>query len=264
MSVAGAALVTGGARRIGRELVLALAERGIDVAIHFNSSRNEAANTAAEARKRGVKAVVVKADFDVEEETLSLVGRAAAALGKPLSVLVNNASRFERDRIETASPLGWKKHVRPNLEAPFFLIQKFAEQAPEVVWDEKGEPIAAAAVVNMVDQRVLRPTSEFATYTVSKSALWALTQSSAVALAPRVRVNAIGPGPALPSPRQSLEHFSRQRSTTPLGRGADVADIVAAMNFMLDAKSVTGQLICLDGGQFLRWSHSPSAGEHRE
>ena len=264
MTATGAALVTGGARRIGRELVLALAGRGLDVAVHFNTSRDEALRTVGEARAIGVRAEAVRADFDVEEETMSLVERAAEALGTPLSVLVNNAAHFDRDRIETATTTSWNSHVRPNLEVPFFLIQKFAEQAPGIETDRLGEPVAAASVINMVDQRVLRPTSEFASYTVSKTALWALTQSSAIALAPAVRVNAIGPGPALPASRQTQEHFNRQRRATPLGRGADLADIVAAMNFILDAKSLTGQLLCLDGGQFLKWSHAPDAGNRTE
>lgn len=243
---------------------MALAGRGLDVAVHFNTSRGDALRTVGEASALGVKAEAIRADFDVEEETMSLVERAAEALGKPLSVLVNNAARFDRDRIETATTTSWSSHVRPNLEVPFFLIQKFAEQAPEPERDVNGEPVAAASVINMVDQRVLRPTSEFASYTVSKTALWALTQSSAIALAPAVRVNAIGPGPALPASRQSRDHFNRQRRATPLGRGADLADIVAAMNFILDAKSLTGQLLCLDGGQFLRWSHVPDAGNLTE
>lgn len=264
VTAAGAALVTGGARRIGRELTLALAGRGLDVAVHFNTSRDDALRTVGEARAMGVRAEAISADFDVEEETMSLVERAAKVLGRPLSVLINNAARFDRDRIETATPTGWNSHFRPNLEVPFFLIQKFAEQAPGVERDHGGEPVAAASVINMVDQRVLRPTSEFATYTVSKAALWALTQSCAVALAPAVRVNAIGPGPALPASRQSQDHFNRQRRATPLGRGADVADIVAAMNFILDAKSLTGQLLCLDGGQFLKWNHAPGADNSTE
>ena len=256
--------MTGGARRIGRELALALAGRGLDVAVHFNTSRDDAMRTVGEARAFGVKAEAVRANFDDDEETMSLVDRAAETLGGPLSVLINNAARFDRDRIETATPASWNSHVRPNLEVPFFLIQKFAEQAPGIERDGNGEPVAAASVINMVDQRVLRPTSEFASYTVSKAALWALTQSSAIALAPAIRVNAIGPGPALPASRQSRDHFNRQRRATPLERGADLADIVAAMNFILDAKSLTGQLLCLDGGQFLQWSHVPDADNRTE
>ena len=239
---------------------MALAGRGLDVAVHYSKSRDDALTTVGEARALGVKAEAVRADFDVEDEAMSLVERATEALGRPLNVLINNAARFDRDRIETATQTSWQSHVRANLEVPFFLIQRFAEQAPGIERDRRGEAVAAASVINMVDQRVLRPTSEFASYTVSKTALWALTQSSAIALAPAIRVNAIGPGPALPAARQSRDHFNRQRKATPLGRGADLADIVAAMNFILDAKSLTGQLLCLDGGQFLKWNHAPGAG----
>ncbi len=250
----GAALVTGGARRIGRELALALARRGLDVCIHFNASEEAAAETVSLAAGLGVKAVALQADLGEEEEVLPLVERAARRLGCPLTVLVNNAAVFERDRIKDASLADWHGHIRTNLQAPFFLIQSFANQAPDAGRDRQGELVASAAVINIVDQRVLRPTSEFATYTVSKSALWSLTQSSAIALAPRIRVNAIGPGPVIPAARQSQEHFRRQRKNTPLGRGADIGDVVAAMNFILDAKSLTGQLLCLDGGQFMRWT----------
>ena len=258
MTTGGAALVTGGAKRIGRELVLGLAIRGLDVAVHYNTSREDARATAAEAVRHGVNAKVVRADFSDERAVLSLVDQATEVLGRPLTVLVNNASRFERDEIETATMDGFGLHFRSNIQAPFFLTQRFAEQVPNSGPVLGGEPVAAASIINMIDQRVLRPTSEFASYSVSKAALWSLTQISAIALAPHIRVNAIGPGPTLPSPRQTAEHFSRQRRGSMLQRGADVGDIVAAMNFILDANSLTGQLICLDGGQFLRWHYAPS------
>ena len=263
MTGGGAALITGGATRVGRELALALARRGIDVAIHCNRSGKAARETAADASRLGVNSAVCRCDLRDENDVLTLVGQAASSLGRPLTVLINNAASFNRDRIETATLSDWHVQIGTNLQAPFFLTQQFALQVPEAKTDANGEKSALGAIVNLVDQRVLRPTSEFATYTLSKAALWSLTQSSAVALAPNIRVNAIGPGPTIPSTRQTREHFRRQRQGTPLGRGADVAEIAAAMNFILDAPSMTGQLLCIDGGQFIKWKYSP-AGEERD
>jgi NAD(P)-dependent dehydrogenase (short-subunit alcohol dehydrogenase family) len=143
--------------------------------------------------------------------------------------------------------------VQTNLRAPFLLTQAMALQglAPDV--DEQGEPVASAVIVNMIDQRVRKLTPEFMTYTIAKMGLWAMTQTTAQALAPSIRVNAIGPGPTLQGGRQSPEHFGRQRSSTVLKRGANPADITAALGYLLDAPAVTGQLICVDGGQHLAW-----------
>ena len=235
----------------------ALADRGHDVAIHFNRSGSEAQFTAEEARTTGVNAIPLPADFEDEGAVLSLVARASEALGKPISILVNNAAVFEHDRIETATSEGWHRHLRSNLQAPFFLTQAFARQAPAVTTDESGELVANAVIINMVDNRVLRPTSDFATYSVSKAGLWALTQSSAVELAPAIRVNAIGPGPTLPGERQTEDHFRRQRRGAMLGRGAGIADLVAALGCILDSDSMTGQLLCPDGGQFMQWHYRP-------
>ncbi len=253
----GAALVTGGARRIGRALVLALAGRGHDVAVHFNGSADAARHTVDEARAAGVNGVSLAADFEDEDAVHSLVERASQSLGKPVSILVNNAAVFEYDRIETATTEDWHRHLRSNLQAPFFLTQTFARQAPGATTDESGELVAGAVIINMVDNRVLRPTSEFATYSISKAGLWALTQSAAVELAPSIRVNAIGPGPTLRGERQSEEHFRAQRQGAILGRGGDLSDLVAALGCILDSDSMTGQILCLDGGQFMQWNYRP-------
>ncbi|WP_126975439.1 SDR family oxidoreductase [Frigidibacter oleivorans] len=245
------ALVTGAARRIGREIALCLARRGHDVAIHYHGSAEAAEATAAEARAAGVRAVTLAADLLDEDQTAALVGRAAAALG-PLTVLVNNASIFEYDTLHSATRDSWNRHIGSNLRAPFQLIQAFAAQAP-AAGTQDGEPVATALVVNMIDQRVLKPTPEFMTYSLAKAGLWALTRTAAQALAPAIRVNAIGPGPTMQGARQSADHFARQRAATVLGRGADADDIVAALGYLLDARAVTGQLICVDGGQHLGW-----------
>jgi NAD(P)-dependent dehydrogenase (short-subunit alcohol dehydrogenase family) len=166
---------------------------------------------------------------------------------------VNNASIFEHDTIATATWESWDRHIGSNLRAPFELIQAFASQAPKATRDAAGEPLARAVVVNMLDQRVRKPTPEFATYTIAKFGLWALTRLAAQGLAPDVRVNGIGPGPTLRGARQSPEHFAAQRAATILERGADPLEIAAALGFILDAPGLTGQLICIDGGQHLAW-----------
>jgi NAD(P)-dependent dehydrogenase (short-subunit alcohol dehydrogenase family) len=234
-------------------MALDLAARGTAVAVHYCASRDAAEAVAAEARAAGVAAVALGADLLDRDATARLVPAAAAALGAPLDVLVNNASIFEHDTIATATWESWDRHVGSNLRAPFELIQAFAAQAPRVGRDAAGEPVAQAAVVNMLDQRVLKLTPEFATYTIAKMGLWALTRTAAQGLAPHVRVNAIGPGPTLRGTRQSVDHFARQRAATVLGRGASEAEICAALRFLLDAPGVTGQLVCVDGGQHLAW-----------
>ena len=248
-----AALVTGAATRIGRAMALDLARRGVHVAVHYASSADLADQTVRDIREAGGQATTVQADLLIAENMETLVDRAADALGRPLDVLVNNASIFDYDRIDTATQESWDRHIGSNLRAPFFLTQAFAEQAPKAIRDDDGEPLAQAVVVNMVDQRVRKLTPEFMTYTLSKMGLWAFTQTAAQALAPNIRVNAIGPGPTMIGARQTPEHFANQRAATILERGASARDIVAALNYLLDAPAVTGQLICVDGGQHHAW-----------
>lgn len=246
------ALVTGAARRLGRAMALYLAGRGFDVAIHYAGSADDAEQVAGNIRAMGRKAATLQADLLLEQDMAALVPRAAAALGGPLTVLVNNASIFEYDTIRTATAESWHRHIASNLRAPFVLTQAFATQAPAAGTLE-GEPVATGLIVNMIDQRVLKPTPEFMTYSLAKQGLWALTRTSAQALAPAIRVNAIGPGPTMQGTRQTASHFARQRAATILKRGADPGDICAALGYLLDAKAVTGQLICVDGGQHLGW-----------
>ena len=248
-----AALVTGGAVRLGRAMALELARRGTDVAIHYAGSADAAEDTAAQAREMGVNAVTLQADLLVEDDMQQLVPRAAEALNKPLDVLINNASIFEYDVIETATRESWDRHILSNLRAPFVLTQRFAAQAPDAGRDDRGEPVARASIINMIDQRVRKLTPEFMTYTIAKVGLWGFTQTAARGLAPAIRVNAIGPGPTMQGHRQSAQHFANQRAATVLERGANPADIVAAMTYFLDAPAVSGQLVCVDGGQHLGW-----------
>ena len=247
------ALVTGGAKRLGRAMALYLAERGHDVAVHYGGSRDAAEQVVADIRAMGRVAAALSADVLHEDEVQALGPAAADALGGPITVLVNNASIFEYDTIGTATRQSWDRHLESNLRAPFVLTQFLAAQAPDPATDDGGEPVARALVVNMIDQRVRKLTPEFMTYTIAKMGLWALTQTAAQALAPRVRVNAIGPGPTLQGARQSPEHFAGQRAATVLGRGANLSDITAALGYFLDARAVTGQLLCIDGGQHLGW-----------
>lgn len=248
-----AALVTGAATRLGRAMALDLGRRGVHVAVHYASSADLADQTVRDIREAGGQATAVQADLLLAENMETLVSRATEALDRPLDVLINNASIFDYDRIDTATQESWDRHIGSNLRAPFFLTQAFAEQAPKAVKDDAGEPLARAVVVNMVDQRVRKLTPEFMTYTLSKMGLWAFTQTAAQALAPDIRVNAIGPGPTMIGARQTPEHFANQRAATILERGASVQDIVAALNYLLDAPAVTGQLICVDGGQHHAW-----------
>ncbi|WP_242678856.1 SDR family oxidoreductase [Rhodobacter calidifons] len=246
------ALVTGAGKRLGRAMALYLAGRGHDVAVHYSASAEEAEAVAEEIRATGRKAQTFRADLLVEAETQALIPAVTAALG-PLTVLVNNASIFEYDRIDTATRESWDRHIESNLRAPYVLTQGFARQCPQATTDENAEPLARGLIVNMIDQRILKPTPEFSTYTIAKMGLWALTRTAAQGLAPHIRVNAIGPGPTLQGARQSAEHFTRQRAATILRRGANPSDITAALGFFLDSPAVTGQFIAVDGGQHLGW-----------
>ncbi len=234
-------------------MALCLADRGYDVAVHFSTSGEEAEDVVREIRALGQKAHSVQANLLDEEQANTLIDRASDAVGGALNVLINNASIFEYDTLETATRESWDRHLGSNLRAPFILTQAFAAAAPEPGLDSHGETVAQAMVVNMVDQRVLKLTPEFMTYTIAKMGLWALTQTAAQALAPKVRVNAIAPGPTMIGARQSESHFARQRAATVLQRGANPDDITAALRYLLDARAVTGQLLSVDGGQHLGW-----------
>ncbi len=239
-----AALVTGAGQRIGRACALALAADGYAVAVHYQRSGKAAEAVAASIREAGGNAIAVAADLADEHATAALLPRAADALG-PIGVLVNNASVFDGDTVESATEESWHRHLAVNLRAPFVLIQQFVRQLPA---DAGGN------VVNLLDERVWSLTPYFVSYTVSKAGLWTLTQTMALALAPRIRVNGIGPGPTLPSPRQSHAQFLEQCRGMPLRRGTAPEEIAAALRFILAAPAMTGQMIALDGGQHLGWA----------
>ena len=239
-----AALVTGGAQRIGRALSLALAEDGFAVAVHYHGSRDAAENLAELIRGKGGAAVTLAADLADEGAVSALLPRAERELG-PIGCLVNNAAVFANDTVETATRESWDSHLAVNLRAPFVLIQNFAARLLAH---------AGGIVVNLLDQRVWSLTPYFVSYTLAKAGLWTLTQTMALALAPRIRVNGIGPGPTVPSPRQSPDQFARQCELMPLRRGTSPREIAAAMRFILAAPAMTGQMIALDGGQHLGWA----------
>ncbi len=247
------ALVTGAGARLGQAMALYLGGRGYDVAVHYAGSKAGAEDTVAQLKAMGRDAVPLQADLLDEAATKVLISRASDALGGPLTCLINNASIFEYDTIQTGTRESWDRHIESNLRAPFVLTQHFAAQAPEPVIDDMDEPVAKALVINMLDQRIHKLTPEFMSYTIAKMGLWAMTQTTAQALAPRIRVNGIGPGPTLQGHRQSKSHFDRQRAATVLKRGANPADITGALGYFLDSPAVTGQMLSVDGGQHLAW-----------
>ena len=249
MAIPKTALVTGAARRIGRAIALDLAANGWAVAVHHNKSQQDAARTVAEIEAAGGRAAALQADLASEDQAGGLVARAADALG-PVGCLVNNASVFERDDPATANRESWDAHMETNLRAPFVLSQAMAAALP-------GD--ADGVIVNLLDQRVANLTPHFLSYTVSKSALWTLTQTLALALAPRIRVMAIGPGPTLPSARQDEAAFAKQVAATPLARAVSIDEICRALRFILDAPSLTGQMIAVDSGQHLGWRNAPTS-----
>jgi len=235
------ALVTGAARRIGRTLALSLAEAGWDIAVHYRTSGAEAEAVCREIEGLGRRAVAVQADLAVEGQAQALLERARDALG-PISLLVNNASTFREDTVQTMTRESWDAHMETNLRSPLALVQAFAAQAPD-----------GACVINLLDQRVWKPNPQFFTYALSKAALWAATRTLAQALAPRIRVNGVGPGPTLPSIYQAPEDFAAEAANVPLGRRATPEEIARAVLYLVDAPSVTGQMIAVDGGQHLAW-----------
>jgi NAD(P)-dependent dehydrogenase (short-subunit alcohol dehydrogenase family) len=228
------ALVTGGARRVGAAICDALAARGWKLWVHYRNSPDE-----AEALARRIGGETIQADLQDRAQISSVIERTG-----PVHALVNNASLFQRDLWDTVTPETWDAHLNANLLAPLLLSQAMAKALPA---DEAG------CIVNLIDQRVWKLTPDFLSYTVSKSALWTLTRSLAQALAPRIRVNAVGPGPVLRSVHQRPDQFATQAAAVPLQKSATPEEIAAAVIFLLEAPSVTGQMIAVDGGQHLAW-----------
>jgi len=245
------ALVTGGARRIGAAIAAGLAADGWAVAVHYRSSSADADRLVARIKDQAGQAVAVAADLTDTADLETLVARAADALG-PVGLLVNNASVFDEDAVASVSAESFDRHMAVNLRAPVLLAHAFAAHVP---------PATSGGIINIIDQRVWRLTPRFLSYTLSKSGLWTATQTLAQALAPRIRVNAIGPGPALANSRQHQADFDAQTQAVPLQRGPALEEFQRAVRFIVETPSLTGQMLALDGGQHLAW-RTPDAIGH--
>jgi NAD(P)-dependent dehydrogenase (short-subunit alcohol dehydrogenase family) len=237
------ALVTGAAKRIGRAIALRLARDGYDIGVHYGRSRDDALALVVELEALGVRAAAVQADLAEVATVTRLIDDTRAALG-PVSVLINNASVFADDRARNLTLDSWRLHMDTNLLTPVLLSQAFAAQ-PDLP--------RPASIINLIDQRVLKPSPPFFSYGLSKAGLWHATRTLAQALAPAIRVNAIGPGPTLKSIHQSEQDFAREARATLLQKPTSPEEVAEAAVFLLNAPSVTGQMICVDSGQHLTW-----------
>ncbi len=236
-------LVTGAARRIGKVIALDFAANGWNVGLHFNKSKQDIESVAREVEKLGGNSAVLKADFLKHDELNSLVAQCTSSLAPPVC-LINNSSVFLKDELENLTESQWSEQININLKTPVFLAKSFAELLPA---DITGN------IINIIDQRVWKLTPLFFSYTLSKAGLWAATRTLAQSLAPRIRVNAIGPGPVLQSNYQTSEQFRDQKKHLPLELSCTPEQIAAAIRFILDAPAMTGQMIALDGGQHIAW-----------
>jgi NAD(P)-dependent dehydrogenase (short-subunit alcohol dehydrogenase family) len=245
------ALITGAARRIGRAIALRLADEGYAIALHCNRSRGDAERTLKDIEAAGAKGVVIDADLADPSAVAAIIPRVEAALG-PVSLLVNNASLFEDDRVGELDVHRWNRTFSINLRAPVMLAQAMALALPEG---------ASGAVVNIVDQKVGKLNPQCFTYTLTKSALWTATQTLAQALAPRIRVNAVSPGPVLPNEHDGEAGFNAEAARTPLGAAVDPAEIASAVLYLAEARSVTGQMISVDSGQHVAWRTPDVVGD---
>ncbi len=238
-------LITGGSQRIGAVISERIAQEGWNVIIHYNKSKNKAFNLKKRLSSYKVNSCCIKADLSKELELKKLFINAKKEMGN-ISCLINNASTFELDSIESIKKKNWDYHLNTNVWAPISLIQQFIKNLPK---KNKGN------IINILDQRVVNLTPFFTTYTLTKSVLWTLTQTLALSLAPRIKVNAIGPGPTFPSKRQTSRQFKNQYMKIPLKKAVDPNEIAEAVLFILNSNSLTGQLINVDSGQHLGWSH---------
>jgi NAD(P)-dependent dehydrogenase (short-subunit alcohol dehydrogenase family) len=237
------ALVTGGAKRIGAAIVEGLAAQGYAVVIHCNGSREEAVALAASLQKAAKRSAVVQADLANPDAVAALITDAAKAFG-PITLLVNNASSFLNDTLHTIEVAQWNRQFSVNIRAPSVLAKDFAAQLPDG---------ASGSIINIIDQRVWKLTPEFYSYTLSKAAMWAATQTMAQTLAPHIRVNAVGPGPTLGNQHDGETGVNTEAAGTLLGARVDPREIAAAVAYLASAKHVTGQMIAVDSGQHLGW-----------
>ena len=235
-------IITGGATRIGAAIAKKLSGKGIEILIHYNKSKSKAENLKKELQKKGSKVFLVRGDLSKEKDVNKIIKFAKSKL-KFFDCLINNASLFENDKIENFTTDSWGKHLRTNLRTPALLSKMFARNI-------KGKN---NNIINIIDQRVFKLTPYFFSYTISKTGLYTLTKTSAMSLAPNIRVNGIAPGPTLKNKRQSEKHFKKQYMATPLKRKVDVEQICSAVDFFIKNRSITGQVISIDSGQSLNW-----------
>ena len=235
-------IITGGATRMGAAIARKLSGPNIEILIHYNKSKLKAEKLKKELSSKGTKIYLVKGDLSKETDIKKIIKFAKSKL-KYFDCLVNNASLFENDKLENFSLDSWSKHLRTNLRAPALLTKEFAKNV-------KGKN---NNIINIIDQRVFKLTPYFFSYTLSKTGLYTLTKTSAMSLAPNIRVNAIAPGPTIKNQRQSEKHFKKQYLATPLKRQVDVEQICNAVDFFIKNISITGQVLAIDSGQNLNW-----------
>ena len=247
-------LITGGSKRIGLKIAKTLLQNNFNVIITFNKSKKAAIELCSAFNKKDKICYALKVDLKKNSQVLKMFEKARKVAG-PISCLINNASIFEYDNISNLKSKNWNNHLQANLEAPIFLSQAFYKALPKSM---------DGNIINILDQRVLNLTPHFLSYTISKTALWTATKTLALDLAPRIRVNAIGPGPTIKSIHQSAKQFKAQCKSTPLKIGADPEDIAKAVLFLISIKSITGQLIVIDGGQHLGWGQVNKKGSQKD
>lgn len=247
-----AALITGSAVRIGRAVARSLADAGYRVAIHHRSSDSDADSLKAEIEQSGGQCCILKGDLAEPDVLSALVAQAADALRHPVTVLINNASVFDNDTAQSFTTNSWDLHQNVNLRAPLMLAQAMFDALPKS---------AGGNIINFIDQRVLKLNPQFFSYTISKAGLWTATRTLAQAMAPHVRVNAIGPGPTLENIHQQPGEFAAESTNVPLGKGPELEEIIHAVKFILETPSLTGQMLTLDGGQHLAWRTEDIIGD---
>ncbi len=235
-------IITGGATRIGAAIAKKLSGNKVEIVIHFNKSRTKAIALKKELEKNGTKIHLVKGNLNKQEDIKKIIKSSKKNL-KYFDCLINNASMFENDKLENFSSESWNKHLNINLKAPAILTREFAKNI-------KGKN---NNVINIIDQRVFKLTPFFFSYTLSKTGLYTLTKTSAMSLAPKIRVNGIAPGPTIKNKRQSKIHFKKQFLATPLKQQVNVNEIANAVDFFIKTSSITGQVISIDSGQSLNW-----------
>ena len=235
-------IITGGATRIGAAIANKLSGPNKEIVIHFNKSKSKAEDLKKKLSQKGSKIYLIKADLNKDSDLKKIIKFAKSKL-KYFDCLINNASLFENDKLDNFTSQSWEKHITTNLKAPAYLSKEFSKNI-------KGKN---NNIINIIDQRVFKLTPFFFSYTLSKTGLYTLTKTSAMSLAPQIRVNGIAPGPTIKNKRQSMKHFKNQYLATPLKKQVNVDEVCNAVDFFIKNSSITGQVVALDSGQSLNW-----------